>query len=105
MKLGTERGATTSRRGSRCDRNQLDGTGAFANNDAVVTNLNVIHLYEPKMATSDEKGLLRTHLALAQNHLLWKLDALSDDDLRRPMTKTSTNLIGIVKHLTGVTAH
>lgn len=23
----------------------------------------------------------------------------------RPMTKTSTNLIGIVKHLTGVTAH
>jgi hypothetical protein len=67
-------------------------------------DLNVIHLYEPAMATGDEKALLRTHLALAQKHLLWKLDGLSDEELRRPMTKTSTNLIGIVKHLTGVTA-
>jgi len=61
-------------------------------------------LYEPAMATGDEKALLRTHLALAQKHLLWKMDGLSDEELRRPMTKTSTNLIGIVKHLTGVTA-
>lgn len=68
-------------------------------------DLNVIHLYEPTMATGDEKALLRTHLALAQTHLLWKLEGLSDEELRRPMTKTSTNLIGIVKHLTGVTAH
>lgn len=67
-------------------------------------DLNVIHLYEPAMATGDEKALLRTHLALAQQHLLWKMDGLSDEALRRPMTKTSTNLIGIVKHLTGVTA-
>jgi hypothetical protein len=67
-------------------------------------DLNVIHLYEPAMATGDEKALLLTHLALAQKHLLWKLDGLSDEELRRPMTKTSTNLIGIVKHLTGVTA-
>ena len=70
-----------------------------------MSDLNVIHLFEPKLATGDEKALLRTHLALAQNDLLWKLEGLSDDDLRRPMTKTSTNLIGIVKHLTGVTAH
>jgi hypothetical protein len=67
-------------------------------------DLNVIHLYEPARATGDEKALLLTHLALAQKHLLWKLDGLSDEELRRPMTKTSTNLIGIVKHLTGVTA-
>lgn len=67
-------------------------------------DLNVIHLYEPAMATGDEKALLRTHLALAQSQLLWKMDGLSDEQLRRPMTKTSTNLIGIVKHLTGVTA-
>ena len=70
-----------------------------------MSDLNVIHLYEPKLATGDEKALLRTHLALAQNHLLWKLEGLTDEQLRRPMTKTSTNLIGIVKHLTGVTAH
>jgi hypothetical protein len=69
-----------------------------------MSDLNVIHLFEPKLATGDEKALLKTHLALAQNDVLWKLQGLSDDDLRRPMTKTSTNLIGIVKHLTGVTA-
>jgi hypothetical protein len=68
-------------------------------------DLNVIHLYEPTIATGDERALLRTHLALAQKHLLWKLEGLTDGELRRPMTKTSTNLIGIVKHLTGVTAH
>lgn len=71
----------------------------------VMSDLNVIHLFEPKLAVGDEKALLKTHLALAQNALLWKLEGLSDEDQRRPMTKTSTNLIGIVKHLTGVTAH
>lgn len=70
-----------------------------------MTELNVIHLFEPKLATGDEKALLRTHLVLAQQDLLWKLEGLSDEQLRRPMTKTSTNLIGIIKHLTGVTAH
>ena len=70
-----------------------------------MSDLNVIHLFEPKLATGDEKALLRTHLALAQNSLLWKLEGLSDEELRRPMTKTSTNLVGIVKHLAGVTAH
>jgi hypothetical protein len=34
--------------------------------------------------------------------LRWKLDGLSDHDLRRPMTPTGTNLIGLVKHMTGV---
>ena len=67
-------------------------------------DLNVIHLYEPHMTTGDEKALLRMHLALAQQQLLWKLSGLGDDELRRPMTKTSTNLVGLVKHLTGVTA-
>ncbi|MGC9671555.1 DinB family protein [Planosporangium sp. 12N6] len=31
--------------------------------------------------------------------MLWKLDALSDYDMRRPMTSTGTNLLGLVKHL------
>src|SRR5207248_11077808 len=59
--------------------------------------------YDPKMATSEEKDLLRTHLRSVQQALIWKLEGLSEADLRKPMTKTSTNLIGIVKHLTGVT--
>ena len=31
--------------------------------------------------------------------VLWKLDGLSDHDVRRPLTPTGTNLLGLVKHL------
>jgi Protein of unknown function (DUF664) len=31
--------------------------------------------------------------------LLWKLDGLSDYDIRRPMTPTGTNPLGLVKHV------
>ena len=31
--------------------------------------------------------------------MLHKLDGLSEFDLRRPMTPTGTNLLGLVKHL------
>jgi hypothetical protein len=34
--------------------------------------------------------------------VLWKLDGLSDYDLRRPLTPTGTNLLGLVKHLGGI---
>ncbi|MGZ0153343.1 DinB family protein [Kribbella sp. WER1] len=50
-----------------------------------------------------EKTLLLNHLAEVQRSLLWKVEGLDDDALRRPMTPTGTNLIGIVKHLTGIT--
>jgi hypothetical protein len=52
----------------------------------------------------DEKAQLLNHLDEVQRSLLWKVEGLSDAELRRPMTKTGTNLIGIVKHLTGVTS-
>jgi len=68
-----------------------------------VSDVNPISLYEPALATGGEKELLRTRLRLAQQALLWKAEGLSDADLRRPMTNTGTNLIGIIKHLTGVT--
>jgi hypothetical protein len=51
----------------------------------------------------DEKAQLLEHLQLVQQSLLWKVGGLSGEDLRRPMTRTGTNLIGIVKHLTGIT--
>ena len=50
-----------------------------------------------------EKAQLLNHLTDVQQSLLWKVEGLSDDQLRRPMTPTGTNLIGIVKHLTSVT--
>ncbi|MDQ3306763.1 MAG: DinB family protein [Actinomycetota bacterium] len=31
--------------------------------------------------------------------MLWKLDGLSEYDVRRPLTATGTNLLGLVKHL------
>jgi hypothetical protein len=31
--------------------------------------------------------------------LVWKLDGLSEYDVRRPLTATGTNLLGLVKHL------
>lgn len=34
--------------------------------------------------------------------MLWKLDGLSDYDVRRPLVPTGTNLLGLVKHLASV---
>lgn len=42
------------------------------------------------------------YLQSAREALLWKLDGLSEYDLRRPLTPTGTNLLGLVKHLAGV---
>jgi hypothetical protein len=69
-----------------------------------VEKVHLFSLYEPQLATGGEKSLLSTYLKLTQQSLLWKLEGLTDEELRRPTGKTGTNLIGIVKHLTGVTA-
>src|SRR3954464_5839312 len=54
------------------------------------------------MATSDPKADLHRYLQIARDALLWKLDGLSDYDVRRPMTPTGTNLLGLVKHVASV---
>jgi hypothetical protein len=53
------------------------------------------------MTVSDEKTDLRAYLQEARDAMLWKLDGLSDYDIRRPLTPTGTNLLGLVKHLAG----
>ena len=35
---------------------------------------------------------------------MWKLDGLSEYDVRRPLTPTGTNLLGLVKHVASVSA-
>jgi uncharacterized damage-inducible protein DinB len=45
---------------------------------------------------------LHRYLREARAALLWKLDGLSERDVRRPLTPTGTNLLGLVKHLTTV---
>jgi uncharacterized damage-inducible protein DinB len=49
-----------------------------------------------------EKESLYVSLDRHRDTVLWKLEGLSDDDLRRPMTPTGTNLLGLVKHLGAV---
>ncbi len=51
------------------------------------------------MERLDAKQLLHRYLRIARDALLWKLDGLSEYDVRRPLTPTGTNLLGLVKHL------
>ncbi|MGH3565309.1 MAG: DinB family protein [Pseudonocardia sp.] len=54
------------------------------------------------MTGSDPKADLRRCLQAAHDALLWKLDGLSEYDIRRPMTPTGTNLLGLIKHVASV---
>ena len=51
---------------------------------------------------AQQKADLRHYLQLAREALLWKLDGLSEYDLRRPLVPSGTNLLGLVKHVAGV---
>jgi len=52
--------------------------------------------------TGGEKESLRASLDRHRDVILWKLEGLDDDALRRPMTPSGTNLLGLVKHLAAV---
>jgi hypothetical protein len=54
------------------------------------------------MTESDRKADLLRYLQDARDALLWKLDGLSEYDVRRPLVPTGTNLLGLVKHVTAV---
>lgn len=49
--------------------------------------------------TNDPKATLLHQLESAGAAIVWKLDGLSEYDVRRPLTPTGTNLLGLVKHL------
>jgi uncharacterized damage-inducible protein DinB len=52
--------------------------------------------------TGAEKESLQVSLDRHRDAVLWKLEGLSDADLRRAMTPSGTNLLGLVKHLAAV---
>jgi len=56
------------------------------------------------MNGSDPKADLRRYLQAGREALLWKLDDLSEYDIRRPLVPTGTNLLGLVKHVASVEA-
>jgi hypothetical protein len=48
------------------------------------------------------KATLQRYLQVARDVVVWKLDGLSEYDVRRPLTPTATNLLGLIKHLATV---
>lgn len=50
------------------------------------------------------KATAQRYLVNAREALLWKLEGLSQYDMRRPLTPTGTNLLGLVKHVACVGA-
>ncbi|MGH2779606.1 MAG: DUF664 domain-containing protein, partial [Actinomycetota bacterium] len=50
-------------------------------------------------ANGPEKEMLEAFLDYHRETLLMKCEGLSDEELRRPMVVSGTNLLGVVKHL------
>jgi hypothetical protein len=50
------------------------------------------------------KDTLHRYLRLERDALIWKLEGLGERQVRTPMTATGTNLLGLVRHATGVEA-
>jgi hypothetical protein len=46
------------------------------------------------------KEYLHRDLREVRETMLWKLEGLAEYDVRRPLTPTGTNLLGLIKHLT-----
>ncbi|MEV6260600.1 DinB family protein [Streptomyces sp. NPDC051784] len=54
------------------------------------------------MFEANPKAELLRYLQEGRDALLWKLEGLPEYDVRRPLTPTGTNLLGLVKHVAGV---
>jgi uncharacterized damage-inducible protein DinB len=54
------------------------------------------------MSTNDARSTLHRYLQIAREALVWKLDGLSEYDVRRPLVASGTNLLGLVKHVASV---
>lgn len=51
------------------------------------------------MVNVELKAALHNELRWARETMLWKLDGLREYDVRRPLTATGTNFLGLIKHL------
>jgi hypothetical protein len=51
------------------------------------------------MSEPGAKADLQRYLQQGRDAVLWKLEGLSEYDVRRPLTPTGTNLLGLLKHL------
>ncbi|GAA1127297.1 DinB family protein [Citricoccus alkalitolerans] len=53
-------------------------------------------------ADGGSKAVLHWYLKSARRNLRWKLEGLTERQLRTPMTPTGTNLLGVLKHVCSV---
>ncbi len=56
---------------------------------------------DPHAVAKDD---LHRYLKAAREALLWKLEGVSEYDARRPVVRSGTNLLGLVKHVAGIEA-
>src|SRR5215472_7923436 len=57
---------------------------------------------QERPAGLDVPGELHRYLQEARDRVLFRLDGISEYDIRRPLTPTATNLLGLIKHLASV---
>jgi uncharacterized damage-inducible protein DinB len=60
--------------------------------------------YPVRVTVADLKSDLVGHLERLNQTVLYKLEGLSEYDMRRPMTPTATNLLGVAMHLASLQA-
>ena len=56
-------------------------------------------MWKQGVYAGSEKESLQISLDRHRDAVLWKIEGLGDEQLRRPMTPTGTHLLGLVKHL------
>lgn len=56
----------------------------------------------PISDNADGKEVLHWYLRRSRQALRWKMEGLSERQLRMPMTPTGTNILGVLKHVTSV---
>lgn len=49
--------------------------------------------------TGSEKEILQHGMDRHRDAILWKAEGLSDEDLRRPLVPSGSNILGLIKHL------
>jgi hypothetical protein len=54
------------------------------------------------MSTQRPKDDLKIYLQGGRQAVVWKMEGLSEYDIRRPLVPSGTNLLGLVKHLASV---
>ncbi|MFB2582978.1 DinB family protein [Herbiconiux sp. P15] len=57
---------------------------------------------DPPSGRAADLEMMHGYLKLRRSDLLGKLDGLSEYDVRRPLTASGTNLLGLVKHVASV---